>query len=537
TAGVLVCAALGALSPVLHALELRVYSEERHDRFSGFPAAPVANPGFIHQDVDLTGVGWRVGAAEPRSLTLVSPKFFIGARHYRPSVGDTVRFVAADGSIRDYTVKANHDILNDDSEADGGPKATDVSLGELVEAVGDSDGVGFQLYLNLATEAAYLVPPYHELIVLGKSVRGGNGTATAINDFFGTPLTSGGGINNTRTLEFVYQSVGGQQDDAFAEGGDSGSPSLVNVGNRGAIVGVHTAILSALGTTTTIDSFVAHPPYISQINEIMAAEGYHMTEAIPGSISLTLSAALPEVIRAGYEAEFGIGVSNDDLLNDGNNLKVSLAFPASTTGISAAGSEWLAEIDGSSVAARKGGLAAGASTSLEARFTATVAGTYDLAVGVSADEASPEVETVSIEVVESYLSWSSALADPDPAADLDSDGFSNLLEYAFGGNPEQSSVFQADGTTRLAPQVATTTADGEVTLQFIRRKDAERRALSYVLECSPTLDALSWSDAGAAIVQSGVESLSDGYERVTVTLERPDEGMFYRVAVALSEAN
>lgn len=518
------------LAPRLQALELRVYSTERHDRFTGAPAVPVPSTTFIHKDVDLTGVGWRAAGSAPRALTLVSPKFFVGARHYRPSVGNTIRFVAADGTVRNYSVKAYYNILNDDSEA------TDLSLGELQETVASTDGVNFQTYLNLPTEAAYLAPPNNQLIVLGKTFRGGNGTANAITDFFGDPVTSGGGINNTRTMGFVYQTAGGAIDDAHVEIGDSGGPSLVNVNNRGAIVGIHTAVLTASGTTTSIDSFVAHPPYIAQINTIMSAEGYHMTEANPESISLTLTPTVPTVIRAGYEATILFEISNADLINDANNLKVAYAFPATSTGVAATGTQWLADPTGASTSARRSGLAEAQSTTLSTTFTAPAPSTFNLSVAYSADEFSEAVEIVPIEVIESYLSWSSDLSNVGPDADDDLDGISNLLEYAFGGDPAVSSVYQADGVTRLGPTTASGPNENESTVEFVQRKDAAQRALTYDLDYSLDLTIMIWMDASSKILQTSTTSLDDDFERVTLTIEDTADKIFYRVSVILSES-
>lgn len=526
---------ISTLAPTLYALELRLYSAARHDRFTNALSSPVPNTTFIHKDVDLTGVGWRSVGSAPRALTLISPKFFVGARHYRPAIGDTIRFVAADGTIRDYSVKAHHDILNDDSPSDGGPKPTDLSLGELVETVAPSDGINFQTYLKLPNEAAYLAFPNNQLITLGKNFRGGIGIANAINDFFGTPVTSGGNINNTRTMQFVYQTFEGSQDDSHVEGGDSGGPSLVNVNNRGAIVGIHTAVLPAVGTTTCIDSFVAHPPYISQINNIMATEGYHMTEAVPESIPMTLTPVIPTVIRAGYEATLGFNISNNDLINGANNLKVDYAFPTSSSGVAATGEEWLKDTTGTSISVRKGGLMANLSTSLSTTFTSPSPSTFNLSVTYSADEFNSTVQIIPIEVIESYLSWSSDLSNSDLNADDDFDGVSNLLEYAFGGNPQVNSVYQLDGVTRLGLTIEAGANENQSTVGFVRRKDAAQRALTYDLECSTDLSSASWIDASSKILQTKTTSLNDDFEQVTLTVGSTADRTFYSVSITLSE--
>jgi len=519
-----------SIVPTVEALQVRTYSAPQHDRFTSFSTNPAINQSFIHQDVDLTGVGWLVGDSYLRSLTLVSPKFFVGARHFRPAVGRKLRFVAADGTIRTYTIKRYRNILNDDSEA------TDLSLGELEEIVATTDGVNFQPYLNLPSEAAYQAFPYNQLIVLGKRIRGGNGITNTIADFFGTPFTSGAGINDTRTLQFVYSDVGGLVDDAYAELGDSGSPSLVDVNNRGAIVGIHTAVIGAAGSTTTVDSFVPHPPYISQINTIMAAEGYHMTEAILESITLTFAPTVPLIIRAGYPASLSFEVSNPSLPNDANNLKLSYSLPVGSTADSASGTLWLADIDGVSISARKGGLAASQSTTLSTILNFPSPTSFDLAVQYSADESSAATQQIPIEVIESYLSWSSSLSDTTSSADIDSDGLSNLLEYAFGGDPEVASTTQADGITQLAPKSVPSANSDEYKIQYLRRKDAQQRAIAYVFERSPDLQSTSWIDLTSEILETSTTSINDSFELVTVTLDASSEQMFYRMSVTLSES-
>jgi hypothetical protein len=513
-----------------HALQLRGYDAERHDRFTGFPGAPVISTTFIHQDVDLTGVGWRVGGDQPRSLTLISPKYFLAARHYRPGIGNTIRFVASDGTVRNYTVAARHDILNDDSEP------TDLSLCELTQAVGAADGVRFQTYLNLPTEGAYLSPPYNQLIVLGKRARGGNGIASAINDFFGTPFTSGAGINDTRSLQFVYQSAGGGIDDAYVEVGDSGSPSLVNIGGRGAVVGIHTAVVSASATVTSIDSFVPHPPYISQINAIMASDGYHMSQALPSSLALALEPVVPTVIRAGYPASLSLEINNPDPLNAANNLKVALDYPGAIQTYDASGPLWVADVNGSSVAARKGGLAAAATTTLSTSFTAAAPLEFTLTVEYSADESGPVSQAIELQVIESYLSWSGALSDPAGSADIDSDQIPNLLEYAFGGDPESPSLLQPDGVTPLLPRAQVFPARSELEIQFVRRTDAATRALSYQLQQSASLENASWLDASSNVSDTAVQAVNDDFEQVTLTLPSGSSSMFYRLLVTLSES-
>ena len=173
-------------------------------------------------------------------------------------------------------------------------------------------------YLNLINEAAYMG---RSIAVIGRTARGGRGTIGTFSDFGGDPLTAGAGINSTRTYQFSYSNTAGQNDDAFAEAGDSGSPSLVDQGGVAALVGVHLAVANnaLAGTTITFDTFV--PNYITELNERMEAEGYHMTEALPASVDLGVTQQVTGTLRAGYPFSISVAVSNPDTTDDVNNLR------------------------------------------------------------------------------------------------------------------------------------------------------------------------------------------------------------------------
>jgi hypothetical protein len=182
-----------------------------------------------------------------------------------------------------------------------------------------------------------------------------------------------------------------------------------------------------------------------------------------------------------------------------------------------------------------GGLGASEASSLATAATFPAPGAYDLAVAYSADEAPETAVLVPIEVIESYRSWSVGLADPAPDADIDHDGFVNLLEYALGGNAERASAFQPDGVTRMAPGIALAPAENQIEIQFLRRTDALQRGITYDLERSASLQAGDWTDAGPGVLHAATETISNAFERVTMTLDAPPGQMFFRIAVGLSE--
>ncbi len=119
-------------STALHALVMRVYDPAQHDRFTGFPSAPVHNPTFMHAALNIFGVGWHTGNTASQ-LTMVSPLHFVGANHYKPGVGATIRFVASDGAIKNYTVASQVAITND------GGVPSDLFYGTLTSPIPEAD--------------------------------------------------------------------------------------------------------------------------------------------------------------------------------------------------------------------------------------------------------------------------------------------------------------------------------------------------------------------------------------------------------------
>ena len=136
-----------------YGLQVRSYSSTLHDRFLAFPSAPAANPDFIYSDVDLTGVGWYIAPSNTaverrRQFTLISPKHFVGAYHFRPSANGSLSFLAGDGVVRTYAIESLSTILNSDGEP------SDLVLGTLETEVGPNEGINFQPFLSLP-EAGY----------------------------------------------------------------------------------------------------------------------------------------------------------------------------------------------------------------------------------------------------------------------------------------------------------------------------------------------------------------------------------------------
>jgi hypothetical protein len=516
------------------ALEIRSYSASRHERFSGFPGTPVgnSNTNFIARNVDLTGVGWYVQETR-RQYTLVSPKHFVGANHFRPAVNGQLRFVDQDGIIRTYEIGSTNSILNDEGQP------SDLFLGTLEEVIPDSDKVSFQPFLSLATEGNY---QGQNILFMGhrlaapKNLRIGAGTIGSFTDFGDDPITSGSSINSTRAFQIVYSNIGFGADDAYAESGDSGSPSLVVVDGQGALVGTHTAVanasinigLAAPGTIVTYDTFVPH--YIDELNAIMEIDGYHMTRAVPEAskptTTLTLTPSLPPVIRAGYPFTLNLAVANTGLVNDANNLKLSATLPATAT---PGGTLWVNAVTPNAIQSRRGGLDTGQSSTLFLTMTVPQPGTFNSTLTLSADESASTNQALALNVIGSFRSFASALVDQSNSGDDDGDQIPNLLEYAFNGDPTENS--QVNNGASILP---TLTRDGSTfTIQHLRRTDFTARGLAYQIKSSPTLAANSWSNATPDSTET--DPFNADFEVVTSTFSTSGLSQFFRVQVTLTE--
>lgn len=509
------------------ALHVRTYSASRHERFTGFPSAPVANPTFLHAGLDLTGVGWDASYVQ-RQVTLIAPQYFVCANHFRPPVGGEIRFLSSGGVVRSATVQSLITIPN----ANGQP--TDVLIGRLSAPMLAASGVKFLPCDLLDTEAAYAG---QTLGVLGQLGRGGKGVIGAIADFGGDPITGGAGINTTRTMQFNYTSLTGSADDAYAEGGDSGSPSFVAIGGKAAVVGTHTAVLNAAGTVTTFDSFL--PAYVAPVNTVLEADGYHLTAAAPKATTLALATLVtPAVLRAGYPVTIQLTLTNTGLVAAANNVKLdtSLTSVAAVSPTGAAG--WVFATAGGSVQARRGGLAANTGSVVTLTFTPAADGTIERSITYAADESAPATVAVQMPVLESFKSWSAGLNDTSATGDDDRDGQDNLTEYAFCGNPRVASP-KVQGSTvdmMLTPLRREPSSGGSrQVVRYIRRTDAAQRLLDYHIETSAALTA-PWSDVTAVSSVVSTTPVATGCEAVELALPASTAArQFVRLRVSLNE--
>ena len=316
-----------------------------------FPSNVTENSTFYFADEDWSGFGWSVQDTR-KHFTMISPKHFVGARHFRPAIGSTVRFVNRDGVVKDYTVATRHNILNDESPA----LASDLFVGELTEAIPEEDLITTVPVYNLASEAMY---SNLDIVMSGRASRAGINSVAGITNFGG----GASGFNTTRGMFSTYTEPGIGDDQCYLVGGDSGGPSTVDTGNGFALVGTHSAVgESTQGVTTTytlFDVFVPH--YIERLDAVMEPDGYHVTRfnTTRPILSLSLTESQDPAISS-TGVSYTLTIDNARRGDEAHNLKLEMDCVGGATFESVSGSDWVVDNNGTTLRAVRGGLASNA---------------------------------------------------------------------------------------------------------------------------------------------------------------------------------
>jgi hypothetical protein len=500
------------------AIEIRSYSPARHDRFVTDAGGTTLNPDAYYVSSRYTGLGYATEPNDVRQFALVTPQHVLFAKHFVPANGTNIRFLNASGQEFDRTTISTNTIPN------GSGGFSDAIIVKLNAPLPASQGITPFPYLNLANEALY---NNTVLTAFGQNRRAGRGRISSFSDF------DEPGIDTTRTFTFLYSTIAGNQDDAYLVNGDSGSPSFALVNNRPALVGLHLAAGSSFGTRINIDTFVPH--YAPAINAELAAEGYQLIPAYPETVSL-VAEITNSPLRQAAPATLGISLTNSSP-NTATNPRLNLVFPTDAIPDDITAPGWIIDTPSpGDYRLRRADLGGNTSSTATITYAAVPALAEITIQATHSSDGSPSIsEPFALPVAETYGGFVSALPLKGELDDPDLDGFPNLLEYAFGGNPGMNSSL-AEGGYPLSPQSSGETG---LTFTYARRTDAAQRGLTYETEFSNDLESTSWSTTlppGAIVSTAPFDPDVPGFVQVTLTIPAnpPDKG-FVRVKVALAE--
>lgn len=519
---------LGAiLSSPAHAIQIRSYSAARHDRFTGFPSAPVLNTASWFPGSSYTGVGWSL--SDPRKqFALITPQHVVFAEHFKPFIGDTVRFLNAAGVAVDRTVIANTNIQNASSQA------TDLTICTLSAPIPAATGITPFPYLNRTTSGVIDESKYtsYSLTIFGIQAKVGSGSYAG----FVTPSGF-----STRTAVFQYNIASGGQDDCYLEDGDSGSPTFATGSTVGhkfpALVGLHYLIGGNATTHQGFDTFV--PTYITELNTFLKSSGYRMIPSNASSVTLSASAVTtPGTLRQGNAGSATLSLANSTASLTGN-VRLTLSFPsgAAPTSLTPSDADWVVESAASNTwVLRRATLAATSSASVVVNWaTLPLTGSIPITFTKESDGYTAATQTVTLTLGDSYNAWANGLTDTDPAGDPDNDGISNLVEYAFGSSGANGSTVSANGFVLLPVMAANS---GTASLEFPVRTDATARGLTYVVEYSQTLESASWSTtppSGTTSTDVVYSPAWPGFNRRQISFPAITQPQFARVKILLNE--
>ena len=505
---------------VADALQIRTYSAARHDRFTGFPGSPVVNGAAWFDGSQYSGVGWWVNDPQ-RQFALISSKHVLMAEHWKIAVGQQIRFLDQSGTLYTATVASLTNVVKD-------AQLTDITVARLNAPVPD---VAVLKYLNLPENHHYFTS---DLQVFGWNGSGGNhpvvgkGNLSYIYNEEDTPL-------NLRFNEYPYVVAGGDQDDCFLIGGDSGSPTFATTRDGPALIGIHFGVDPGAVINFSYDSFV--PRYVTEINTILTAAGDSpMTPvySLPTPFVLT-GATTPDPFRHAAAGTATFTFENQGA-TDALNPSVTLTFPSGAAPTTVTASGWVNDVAGPLVwTYHRASLAAAATTDFVASWSSVPAiSTLPVSIRHISDGSPQQTGEYDLEPTVSYAAWSAGLAQPGTGDDPDGDGKTNLVEYAFGSSP-------TSGANTLSGSVVAgtviTTSGGIATLKFPVRSDSQVRGLSYVLEFSNNLT--SWTEPQPIGTTASFASYSpaiSGFKNRVVTFPVNEARKFVRVRVTLDES-
>lgn len=530
---VILTLAILVIAPIrsAHGFEIRTYDATDHKRFDNFPSAPTVNPNQLFAAQDLSGIGWQSNSPAVQ-YTLVGRQHVIFATHFANFLGgNQIQFLNSSNQVIGRTGPTLTTIQD-------GSSPSDLTILTLNEPIDHDQGVAPLPYFNIQAGN-------HNGLTIGiAGIRDESGNKFQVigRDTISTvestsrSLDYGGAIGTltSRYMRFNYSKSSGNANEGHFEVGDSGSPTFTVVGDKAALIGIHSYVEETTFTYRNYDVFVPH--YTSALDAQMAPLGYRMRPVNFSTTTLTgASTAVQPTPRQALPIDLEFAIENTGA-NLTGNLEVEFSFPAGQEPDSISAVGWVTYGSGTKWTLRKATLTAAESGTLTATWSAVpIIAAITPTITWRSDTVEDETSSPSITLFPSYTAWAAGLAEGELTDDPDKDQLINQIEYALGGDPESGIALLPNGDP-LLPLI--TKAGGLATYTHPERSDKAARGLSYDPEWSPDLAPASFSTSPpAGLISSTAAYLPDvpGFVKRTITWPATDSRQFIRLNIALSE--
>jgi hypothetical protein len=249
---------------------------------------------FIGDGLDFSGV-----STDGPWATMISPQYFITARHYSATNSPSLTFYEGNTKttgMHNYTVDTSFQFI-----ATFGGQDSDVMLGRLTAPIPAADHIAYYPVLNLPNFSDYVgmtIYNYGNPNLVGKNV------ISKIENY-------AEGSENGPGMFYNYDVPGVGPDETYLIAGDSGSSSFAVVNGKLALLGEHFSTYGTSGLLPgpidfgppkatdgswwSVDGFV--PAYLDQLNQNLPAD-QKVTTVVPEPSAMLLIFAGMAVLLA-----------------------------------------------------------------------------------------------------------------------------------------------------------------------------------------------------------------------------------------------
>lgn len=249
--------------------------EFKHDRFyTG------ADKAFHAAAYDFSGVG---RSSDGRWATMISPRYFVSARHSHPSTNGSTTVTFYEGNTKSsggHTYTVDSWSFRTSYGGDG----SDLWLGRLTGDIPAAADIAYYPVLDLDSDSDYVD---RLIYTYGRPDRVGLNNIDQVH-------TRSVGSSKGRVIDFDFDAVGGAgESESYLMSGDSGGPTFTVWDGALALLGIHwynTGTAPPDPGDYSGDSFV--PYYISQLNDNMDFGQSVTTVPEPASIILLTLGAM-----------------------------------------------------------------------------------------------------------------------------------------------------------------------------------------------------------------------------------------------------